>query len=229
MINGKSVLGIIPARGGSKGVPRKNIREVAGKPLICWSIEAAQASEYIDRVIISSEDAEINRVASEYGCEVPFVRPSELSEDLTPGIDPVLHAITTLNDRYHYIVLLQPTSPLRSAKDIDGALELCFLKKAVSCVSVVITEKSPYWNYLISKDGALIPLIESGIKYNRRQDVPPTYALNGAIYIAETKWVLSQKTLLSEESIAYVMPPERSLDIDTEQDLNFFAFMKSME
>ncbi len=114
MIAGKTVLAIIPARGGSKGVPRKNIRLLAGKPLIVWTIDEAKKSKYIDRFILSSEDDEIIKIAREYGCEVPFKRPIELAQDDTPGIEPVIHAINTLEDKYDYVVLLQPTSPLRT-------------------------------------------------------------------------------------------------------------------
>jgi CMP-N,N'-diacetyllegionaminic acid synthase len=115
MINGKTILGIIPARGGSKGIPRKNLIIFGGKPLMAWTIEAGLQSHYIDRLILSSEDEEIIAVAREWGCEVPFIRPAELSRDDTPGIEPVIHAIKTLKTSYDYIILLQPTSPLRSA------------------------------------------------------------------------------------------------------------------
>nr|HPK54819.1 acylneuraminate cytidylyltransferase family protein [Smithellaceae bacterium] len=117
MIQGKTVLAIIPARGGSKGIPRKNITNLAGKPLIAWTIEEAKKSKYIDRLILSSEDNEIIQVAKEWGCEVPFIRPRELAEDDTLGIEPVLHALNTIKKKYDYVVLLQPTSPLRSVDD----------------------------------------------------------------------------------------------------------------
>ena len=124
MIDGRSVLAIIPARGGSKGVPRKNIRPLGGKPLIAWTIEAAHRSAWIDRLILSSEDQEIIDTACAWGCDVPFVRPAELARDCTPGIDPVLHALKQLPS-FDLVVLLQPTSPLRSAADIDRCIERC--------------------------------------------------------------------------------------------------------
>lgn len=121
------ILAIIPARGGSKGVPRKNIRDLAGKPLIAWTIEEAKKSKYITRLILSSEDEEIIEAAKKYGCEVPFVRPIELAQDNTPGIEPVLHAIEKCPG-YDYVLLLQPTSPLRTVEDIDGCIEFLLNK-----------------------------------------------------------------------------------------------------
>jgi len=117
MIDNNMVLGIISARGGSKGIPRKNIKLLAGKPLIAWTIEEAQKSQYLDRLILSSEDMEIISTAQSWGCEVPFIRPAELARDDTPGIDPVIHALHQLAEQYDYVMLLQPTSPLRTVED----------------------------------------------------------------------------------------------------------------
>lgn len=218
MIRGKSVLGIVPARGGSKGVSRKNIRLVAGKPLITWTIEEAKKSRYIDRLVLSSEDPEIIQIAQAAGCEVPFVRPAELSRDETPGIVPVLHALGEL-PRYDCVILLQPTSPLRSAADIDGAIEFCVGQSARLCVSVCEADKSPYWMYSLGPTGGhLQPLVPFPDREVCRQDLPKAYVLNGAIFLADTAYLTKQKTFLSEETRAYVMPRERSLDIDTEWD-----------
>lgn len=219
MINNKTVLAIIPARGGSKGVPRKNIRDLAGKPLIAWTIEEAKKSNYIDRLILSSEDAEIIQVAKRWGCEVPFVRPSELAQDDTPGIEPVLHAIYTLPEKYDFVVLLQPTSPLRTVADIDGCIEKCINEKANSCVSVAISEKSPYWMYNLNSDSTITPFVKTVEKHVRRQDLPQVYALNGAVYVAESGWLSEFKSFISDNTIGWVMPCNRSLDIDSENDL----------
>ncbi|NTZ16376.1 acylneuraminate cytidylyltransferase family protein [Paenibacillus sp. JMULE4] len=216
MINGKSVLGVIPARGGSKGVPRKNIREVAGKPLIAWTIEEAKKSKFIDRLILSSEDAEIIKIAKSWGCSVPFIRPTELSRDETPGIEPVLHAIKVLPG-YDYIVLLQPTSPLRIVKDIDSCIEKCVRLAANACVSVTETKKSPYWMYTMDDSYKMKPLIPNEV--SRRQDLPVVYALNGAIYVAKTDYLIQSRTFLSNETIGFEIPEDRSLDIDSELDL----------
>jgi len=184
VINGKSVLAIIPARGGSKGVPRKNIRLLAGKPLIAWTIGEAKKSKYIDRLILSSEDEEIIQVAREWGCEAPFVRPKELAQDDTPGIEPVLHAIDILNDKYDYVVLLQATSPLRTANDIDGCIETCTFSNKQPCVSVTEVSEHPYWMYTINSSNHLDQFVKQRNEIYRRQELPKVYILNGAVYVA---------------------------------------------
>ena len=210
------ILAIIPARGGSKGVPRKNIRELVGKPLIAWTIEEAKKSKYITRTILSSEDPEIIEVAKRYGCEVPFVRPLELAQDDTPGIEPVLHVVDQCPG-FDYIVLLQPTSPLRTFEDIDGCIELIFKNKSPACVSVSIADISPYWMYTMQEKEQLSPLLTDGF-FSRRQDLPKVYALNGAVYVAKVSWLQNIKTFITDETIGYVMSESHSLDIDTEED-----------
>lgn len=218
MLNGKKVLAVIPARGGSKGVPRKNIREVAGKPLIAWTIQAARESRYIDRLVLSSEDAEIIEVAKGWGCEVPFVRPPELSRDDTPGIEPVLHAVQSLPG-FDYVVLLQPTSPLRNARDIDSCLELCASKKASTCVSVSEPDHSPYWMFTLDPQGCMHRLMDTQTEALRRQDLPTVYALNGAVYVADTTAIVKTRSFVTEDTACYVMSQASSVDVDTELDL----------
>ena len=220
MIQGKSVLAIIPARGGSKGIPRKNIRMLAGKPLIAWTIEEAKKSKYIDRLILSSEDDEIIKVAKEWGCEVPFVRPAELAQDDTAGIEPVLHALNTLKEKYDYVVLLQPTSPLRSVDDIDGCIETCLSSNAPSCVSVTEVNQHPYWMYTVNEENCLVPLIQQLKTPSCRQDLPPLYTLNGAVYVAECEFLKRNRVFMTQSTKAYVMLKEYSLDIDADIDLN---------
>lgn len=207
------ILAVIPARGGSKGVPRKNIKELAGKPLIAWTIEEAKKSKYIDRLILSSEDDEIINVAKHFGCEVPFKRPIELAEDDTPGINPVIHAIMQCPG-YDYVVLLQPTSPLRTVEDIDGCIEKIVSNEAPFCVSVTEPEKSPYWMYTLEKD-KMKPLLPQDKLIARRQELPKSFALNGAVYVAEINKLLKEKSFLTKETVAYIMSQERSFDIDT--------------
>jgi N-acylneuraminate cytidylyltransferase len=226
MIKGKTVLAIIPARGGSKGVPRKNIREVGGKPLIAWTIEEAKKSKYIDRLILSSDDEEIIKIAKSWDCDVPFVRPQELAQDDTPGIVPVLHALDMLPG-YGMVVVLQITSPLRSVRDIDDCIESCATENVKSCVSVTEAEESPYWMYTLGQKGNLQSLIPATTAFSRRQDIPPVYVLNGAVYTADCEWLRQEKTFLKEQTRGYVMPKERSLDIDTELDLEIFRFTLS--
>ncbi|MBF0439711.1 MAG: acylneuraminate cytidylyltransferase family protein [Magnetococcales bacterium] len=218
MINGCSVLAVIPARGGSKGVERKNIRMLAGKPLLAWTIEAARACPEIDRVILSSEDEEIMDVARQLGCEVPYVRPYWLAQDDTRAIDVALHLLETLSERYDYLVWLQPTSPLRSADDISACLQLCVRHGAMSAVTVALVDKSPYWIYFVDSSGGMQPLLPGEMRHDNRQKMPPVHALNGAVYVANTAWLQRTARFVDDHTKAYVMPMERSVDIDTHRD-----------
>ncbi|KOY82378.1 acylneuraminate cytidylyltransferase family protein [Lysinibacillus sp. FSL H8-0500] len=211
-----NILAIIPARGGSKGLPRKNVKELAGKPLIAWTIEAAKQSKYISRVILSSEDPEIIEVAQQYSCDVPFIRPIELAQDDTSTIDVIIHAIEQCKD-FDYIVLLQPTSPLRTTEDIDDCIQKLIENKADFCVSVTETTKSPYWMYTMEND-KMSPLLQQEQLITRRQELPIVYALNGAVYVAKTDALLAEKSFLTEHTIGYTMPQEKSFDIDTSID-----------
>lgn len=218
MIQDHSVLAIIPARGGSKGVPRKNVRQLAGKPLIAWTIREARNSRYIDRLILSSEDDEIIDVAKQLNCEVPFKRPDELARDDTPGIEPVLHVLETLTDKYEYVVLLQPTSPLRISEDIDNCIETCVENNASACVSVCEAAQHPFWMYQISDTGFMVPLLHMDTIVNRRQDLPAVYILNGAVYVSRVSLLRETKSFISPSTVPYIMPRKRSLDIDEEND-----------
>lgn len=141
-----NLLTCIPARGGSKGIPRKNIRPLAGKPLIGWTIDAAKQAACVNRIVVSTEDEEIATVARALGAEVPFMRPEELAADDTPGIEPVLHAIAQLPG-FDWLLLLQPTSPLRTAADIEGIVDFCHSQQAPAAVSICEVAKHPYWMY----------------------------------------------------------------------------------
>ncbi|MFF5996799.1 acylneuraminate cytidylyltransferase family protein [Lysinibacillus sp. KU-BSD001] len=209
-------LAVIPARGGSKGVPRKNIKLLAEKPLIAWTIEAAKKSKYITTTIVSTDDEEIYAVAKEYGAEVPFMRPAHLAADDTPGVAPILHAIEQCPG-YDYVVVLQPTSPLRTTEDIDGAIEKILENELAFCVSVVEATQSPYWMYTFKEHGVMQPLIDTPLVV-RRQDLPKAYILNGAIYVAKVEELKKTKNFLTPTTIAYEMPEERSFDIDVERD-----------
>lgn len=224
MINDKKVLAIIPARGGSKGVLRKNVRLLAGKPLIAWTIEEAKKSKYIDRLILTSEDDEIVETAKTYGCDVPFIRPNELAEDTTPGIEPILHAVERIKG-YDYIVLLQPTSPFRLVEDIDGCIERIIETQSPTCVSVTGVDSSPYWMYTVTKQGAMQPLIEQEGLTAQRQDLPVVYSLNGAVYVAGIDYLKASRSFLTKDTTAFVMPSDRSYDIDTEDDFLWCEWM----
>ncbi len=214
---------IIPARSGSKGIPGKNLRPVAGKPLIAWTVEAALAATLLDRVIVSTESSQIVEVALRYGAEAPFMRPENLAQDDTPGVAPVLHAAEWLEENQGYrpdlIMLLQPTSPLRISEDIDNAIALAVERKADAVVSVTPAEAHPYWMKQIHDDGRVTDFIKLDRPIDRRQDLPPLYALNGAIYLARYKVLMEWKTFDTDNTFSFVMPPERSLDVDTPWDL----------
>lgn len=226
MISGKKVLAIIPARGGSKGVKNKNIREIGGKPLIHWTIEAAIGSKYIDRMILSSDDPKIISVAENAGCEAPFVRPDFLSTDEAKSIDVVLHAVDRVAGDFDIIVLLQPTSPLRTSDDIDGALTKFIETNSHAVVSVSEVEKSPYWMYKLQAPGDKIqPVVDLKNIPLRRQDAPACYALNGAVYVIDSKILRSEQSFIPEDTRAFVMSQRSSLDIDTEEDLNYLKFV----
>ena len=216
------LLALITARGGSKGLPRKNVLSAGGKPLIAWTITAALESKAIDRVCLSSDDDEIIEVAKAWGCNVPFRRPPELASDATSSIDVVLHALEQLSG-YRYIVLLQPTSPLRTAEDIDTAFELLLSSGAPSCVSVCKATQSPYWMYRMDDHCKLVNLFPEQTIPTRRQDLSPVYIPNGAIYIAHADWLRNTKDFLGEGCVAYQMPNDRSVDIDNEDEFNAFC------
>lgn len=223
VIHEKSILAIIPARGGSKGVPRKNIRDFAGKPLIAWTIEEAKKSKYIDRTIISSDDDEIIDVAKKYGGDAPFKRPAELARDDSPGIDAIIHAMEQF-PQYDLIMMLQVTSPLRRVEDIDGCIEH-FMKydQGSACVSISVAEQNPYWMYFLDKTNKLNPILKTEDNLYQRQKLPVVYVLNGAVYIAARDFILKNRAFVAKETIGYEMPMERSIDIDNEMDFEIAA------
>jgi len=211
------VIAIVPARGGSKVVPRKNLREVGGRPLIAWTIAAAREAQSVDRVVVSSDDPEIVEVAEAFGADVPFVRDVALARDDTPTIDVVIDGLTRCPG-FAQVVVLQPTSPLRNADDIDAAVDRCRQLGAPSCVSVTEVSESPYWMYRVDAEGRMRALLPDAA-IARRQDLPAVYHLNGAVYVAATDWLVRERSFVTSDSVAYIMPAERSLDIDTEDDL----------
>ncbi|WP_055668139.1 cytidylyltransferase domain-containing protein [Desnuesiella massiliensis] len=227
MINSKRILAIIPARGGSKGIPRKNIKDLNGKPLIAYTIEEAKKSRYIDSIVVSTEDEEIAKVSKKYNAEVPFLRPKELSEDDTPGIEPIIYTIKRLQesgDDFDYIMCLQCTSPFRKTEHIDDALKKLINEDADSIVSVCESEVSPYWMKKI-KNGIMEDFLDDIPFYSRRQEIPTTYRLNGAIYIAKREVLLKNKNWYTKNTLAYIMDKKSSIDIDEMIDFNFSEFL----
>ena len=222
-----SLVALIPARGGSKGIPRKNIRELCGKPLIAWTIEAAQKSNYIDRLIVSTEDEEIADISRSYGADVPFIRPAELAMDDTPGIEPVLHALDLLPE-FDQILLLQPTSPLRTAEDIDGIVQMCREQQAPAAVSICESSKHPNWMYYLG-DNEVLSSFMGTLPTARRQNLSKVFALNGALYFANSLWIKKTKNFITKETIGFVMPIEHSPDIDTKYDWNWVEYLIKKE
>lgn len=220
MIASKRVLAVITARGGSKGLPRKNLLPFRGKPLLQWTIEAAQASAHIDRLILSSDDAEIRALAESLGCEAPFTRAAALSSDEARSIDVVLDAVDR-TPGFDLVVLLQPTSPLRLAADIDGTLEALVRSEGNSAVSVGPAPCHPWLVFNQDEAGRLVPYaIPPAGAGPRRQDMPPAWRLNGAVYASDIDWLRRERVFVQAgDTVPYVMPVERSADIDTLEDL----------
>ncbi len=210
---------LIPARGGSKGIPRKNIKMIAGKPLIVWTIEAALQSSLLSAVVVSTDDREIADAARRAGAQVPFMRPAELAQDQTPGLDPVLHALDQL-PQYDSVLLLQPTSPLRTTFDIDGFLSSVRQRNTPSMVSVTEADTHPYWTYCLDADQKMTRFVKAA-PVARRQDLPAVFSLNGAMYFANANWLRGSGSLVNAETLAYVMSKEHSVDLDTPLDWKF--------
>lgn len=197
-----------------------------GKPLIEWTINAARSSRYIDRLIVSSEDAEVIAVCKSLDCDIPFIRPLELASDCAASSDVILHAIKEVTG-FDTVMMLQPTSPQRDASDIDGCIEFFVSSNASSCVSIAEARQNPAWMYELSNKNKILPILTGREFAHRRQDLRKVYALNGSIYVAKTQWLMQHKSFLNEETLGYVMPLERSLDIDTESDFYEFEVLSN--
>ena len=217
MYKNKTFLAIIPARGGSKRLPRKNVLDLNGKPLIAYSIEAGLKSKYIDKVIVTSDDDEILTISERYGADT-IKRPDELASDTATTFDAIKHAMENC-ERYDYIILLQPTSPLRNEKHIDEAIELLELKKADAVVSVCKMDHSPLWSNTLSDSLSMTGFLKDEALNQRSQDLEEYYRINGAIYICNTGKLLEEESFFLKEKIfAYKMDRESSIDIDTKID-----------
>jgi len=219
MHNKRTFLAIIPARGGSKRLPRKNILDLNGKPLIAYSIEAGLSSEYVDRVVVSSDDNEILKIAKEYKVET-LKRPELLAHDTATTFDAIKHTIENI-ERHDYIVLLQPTSPLRDAGHIDEAIRLLDEKNADAIVSVCEMEHSPLWSNTLDNSLSMEGFLRDEVLNKRSQDLEMYFKLNGAIYICKTEKLLEEKSFLLKKNIfAYKMTRECSIDIDEKIDFD---------
>ena len=210
MYKNNSFLAIIPARGGSKGLPGKNIKELCGKPLVVWSIEAGLNSKYLDEVMVSTDDEKIAEISKKYDANVPFLRPSELASDTATTFDTVKHTIdyykNELKKEFDYIVLLEPTSPLREVCDIDMAIEILLESKADSIVGIC------------NENGLISGYENKDMRVLRRQDIKDVYFFEGTIYVSKTDVLLDKKTFYHDNTIGYEVPKYKSLEIDDIED-----------
>lgn len=220
MYKDKRFLAIIPARGGSKGILNKNIMDICGKPLIAYTIEAGKKSKYIDEILVSTDSDAIKDIAQQYGANVPFLRPENLSNDSAKSIDLVLHAIDFYENNnmcYDYVILLQPTSPLRTFEHVDEAIEKLMKSNRSSLVSLREANENPVIMRSIENE-KLKKVVSFEGPNLRRQDLPIFYLLNGAIYINSNDMLVHKKKFVDEDSMPYVMSKESSVDIDTMLD-----------
>lgn len=218
------IVAIINARSGSKGIPEKNIKKMCGKPLIEWTINIAKREKKIDRIYVSTDSKKIAEISIKLGAEVPFLRPKYLAKDDTPGIAPVLDMINKIKD-IENVVLLQPTSPLRSKVDLDKMLKYAITNKAKSVVSLTKVKDAPELMYFVKKNNGINKLINK--KQVNRQNFLNLYKINGAIYFANVKWLLKNKKFVTKETKSYIMPLERSVDIDDYYDWNIAKYFLS--
>ncbi|MBM3244542.1 MAG: acylneuraminate cytidylyltransferase family protein [Candidatus Omnitrophica bacterium] len=221
------ILCVIPARGGSKGLPGKNIKMLCGKPLIAYSIEQARLSKYIDRVIVSSDDKKIHAVAKRCNAELPFVRPRLLSGDNSSSLDVLVHAVRFLEEKgsiYDIVVLLLVTSPLRTPQDIDRSIELLVKKKADNVFSVTKAQRNPYFNMVELDNRGAVRIVKKGVFYSR-QKAPKVFDMNASIYVWWKDVLLGKKKLFLKNTFLYLMPKDRSFDID---DITDFRIVEAM-
>lgn len=214
------ILGLIPARGGSKGIKNKNIVDLCGKPLIAYTIDAACNSSYIDNIVVTTDSENIAEISKKWGGEVPFLRPKELAEDTSTTLEAVLHAIRILENKgqlFDVLVLLQPTSPLRTTEDIDNAIRIFFEKGRQAVVGVSEVDDHPILVRTLGKKGKLEKLLSLNSTC-RRQDMPKYYRVNGSLYVNSIA-NLNLDTSFNDNEIPYVMEKDHSIDIDEIQDL----------
>lgn len=216
------MLAIIPARGGSKGLPGKNIKTLAGQPLIAYTIKAALRAGLVSRVIVSTDSEEIAETARKYGAEVPFMRPAELASDTANAMDAFFHVLERLRETenvdFESFVVLQPTSPLRTAADIDSAIRLFEQKKAKTVLSVTDFPHPPVWAQAMNKNKQITPFFGNENLTQNRQNQKNAYLPNGAVYVFDTQFLKTHRSYFSAHTYGYYMPPERSVDIDTALD-----------
>jgi len=232
MYRNKKILALIPGRGGSKGLSGKNIKAFLGKPLIAWTIEQAQASKYLDKIIVSTDNIKISKIALKYGAEVPFLRPKKLATSSAKIATVLMHALDFFEKKlckFDFIMLLQPTSPLRKPEDIDKAIEFLFRKKAQTVVSVCPAEHHPFWCCNLKEDGKIKSFLNQSALNRNRQELPAYFRLNGAIYLAKTSFFRKNRKFITKDTYAYKMHYQYSVDIDNELDFDYAQFLGARE
>ncbi len=222
------IIYIIPARGGSKRLPRKNIMPMCGKPLISFSIDVAKNSGHPGRVVVSTDDDEIKRLSKIAGAEV-IPRPRQYANDESPTVDAIIHALDYLSkENYHpdIVVILQPTSPLRTPADLNGAINNLIVSGAKSCISVCESAHPPEWTFVAGSNGFMEPVLGWAAFSSGSKKISQPFVPNGAVYVVRVKDLLTEKRIYFENgSVPYHMPSERSIDIDTMLDFRFAEFM----
>lgn len=231
MIEGKKVIAIIPARGGSKGLPGKNIRFFCGKPLIAWSIEAGLASLYIDEVMVTTDSEEIANIAHEFGASVPFIRPAELANDTASSIAVIRHVLEyyekSMQEYFDYTVLLEPTSPLRETVDIDNAIEKLLNNSEARAIVGICKTLAQNPAFLVKKkiDDFLVGYEDCDMKILRRQEISDVYYFEGSVYVSETSTLLEKSTFYHDTTMGYEFPKWKSIEID---DLDDFIMAEAL-
>jgi len=222
VIADKSVLALVPARAGSKGLPGKNIRDFCGKPLLQWSVEHGLSSRYVDKVLVSTDSEEFAEIARKGGAEVPFLRPEHLASDMAASVDVILHAVDFLEKRarrFDILVLLEPTSPLRKPEDIDGALELLLSRpEAESVVSISLTEAHHPAFLMKTKEAGFLEPFLTDFKVIRRQDISPLFFLDGTVYISWIDALRRRRSFYHEKTLGYEVPKYQSFEVDDMDD-----------
>ncbi len=230
----KKYLGVVPARGGSKGIPKKNIKNLNGKPLIAYTIEAAKRAieaGALSRCIVSTDSCEIAEISRKYGAEVPFMRPKYLGEDTVKSVDVILHAVSFLEEqkeRYDAVITLQPTSPMRTAEDLMEGIRMFDEGDSDSLIAVYEDAKANGFNYYRMSDNR--KGIAEHKEHNlgiRRQEMKPMYVRNGALYISAVGLLKERKMIIGDVPLLYVMPKERSVDVDSMLDFEYIEFLLS--
>jgi len=218
-----NILGVIPARGGSKGIPDKNIYPLNGKPLINYSIETALKSKMLTKCIVSTDSEEISKVAKEAGAEVPFIRPASLATDSSLSVDVMKHAIITMNELdekiYTHLVMLQPTTPFRTADDIDKAVELLLANDCDTVMTLVDVEHNHPARMYIIQDGTLSNVMDEGIPMRPRQELPEVYIRSGDVYACKKELIFEKNVMIGPKCIPLIIPSDRAINIDTMKDL----------